>query len=167
MSGRCFSEPGAIIGLSSNFSVHLSIWRLFRDALDAYLLTHNADYLAHRANDIVLPPPAIVSARAGGFDAWMRRRGKLGGQNKVPRMDGSGELACDLVGFCGEGVGSTARFWRGHLAQATGRMTEPEDVIRARSRRPEIRRRTFFERSGRQSAGLCRDARHRLHRLRQ
>ncbi len=29
----------------------------------------------------------------------MRRRGKLGGQNKVPRMDNAGILTSELVGF--------------------------------------------------------------------
>lgn len=32
----------------------------------------------------------------------MRRRGKLGGQNKVPRMDNTGSLTCDLVQFLRE-----------------------------------------------------------------
>jgi hypothetical protein len=72
---------------------------LFRDALDAGLLACNADYLAHRTRDVALSSPAIVAARAGSFDSWMRRRGKLGGQNKVPRMDGSGVLTRDLVDF--------------------------------------------------------------------
>jgi hypothetical protein len=40
-----------------------------------------------------------LSAHAGSFEAWMRRRGKLGGQNKVPRMDSSGRLTRDLVEF--------------------------------------------------------------------
>jgi hypothetical protein len=71
----------------------------FRDALDADLSCRNADYLAHRANDVCLPSPALIIARPGSFEAWMRRRGKLGGQNKVPRMDNSGSLTVDLVGF--------------------------------------------------------------------
>jgi hypothetical protein len=49
-----------------------------------------------------LSSPAIISAGAGSFDSWMRRRGKLGGQNKVPRMDGSGSLTRDLVAFVRE-----------------------------------------------------------------
>jgi GH3 auxin-responsive promoter len=74
----------------------------FRDSLDADLSRHNADYLAHRARDVVLPPPAMIDARSGSFDSWMRRRGKLGGQNKVPRMDNSGVLTRDLVAFLRE-----------------------------------------------------------------
>ena len=41
--------------------------------------------------------PALIVARRGGFESWMRRRGKLGGQNKVPRMDSSGTLTRELV----------------------------------------------------------------------
>ena len=63
----------------------------FREALDADLCRRNADYQAHRAEGVGLPLPALVVARPGGFDAWMRSRGKLGGQNKVPRMDNDGD----------------------------------------------------------------------------
>jgi hypothetical protein len=70
----------------------------FRDVLDAELVRRNADYQAHRVPG-GLPPPAIMTARAGSFQSWMRVRGKLGGQNKVPRMDSAGSLTADLVQF--------------------------------------------------------------------
>ena len=59
----------------------------------------NAHYLAHRAEGVGLPLPAVLVVRPGGFDDWMRSRGKLGGQHKVPRMDGSGRLTDELVAF--------------------------------------------------------------------
>jgi hypothetical protein len=71
----------------------------FREVLDADLSRRNADYLAHRAGDVALPLPAIIVARPGSFESWMRSRGKLGGQNKVPRMDSSGSLTVELVSF--------------------------------------------------------------------
>ena len=43
------------------------------------------------------PAPAWSSPRPGGFDDWMRSRGKLGGQHKVPRMDSSGKLTGELL----------------------------------------------------------------------
>jgi hypothetical protein len=46
-----------------------------------------------------LPSPELVSASAGAFDDWMRLRGQLGGQHKVPRMDSSGKLTADLRAF--------------------------------------------------------------------
>ena len=76
--------------------------RAFRDRLDGELSNRNADYLAHRIPGVGLPPPALIVARSGSFEAWMRRRGKLGGQNKVPRMDNTGSLTCDLVQFLRE-----------------------------------------------------------------
>ena len=74
----------------------------FRQALDADLCRRNADYLAHRAGDVVLPLPALVVARPGGFEAWMRSKGKLGGQHKVPRMDNAGTLTAGIVGLLRE-----------------------------------------------------------------
>lgn len=74
----------------------------FRDRLDAELAGHNADYQAHRSPGVGLPPPAVILARAGAFAGWMRRRGKLGGQNKVPRVDNSGALTRDLIRYLAE-----------------------------------------------------------------
>jgi hypothetical protein len=73
--------------------------RAFRAALDADLAGRNADYRAHRAEGVGLPLPSLIVARPGGFEAWMRARGKLGGQHKVPRMDSAGTLTGELVAF--------------------------------------------------------------------
>ncbi len=58
----------------------------FAASLDAALIRLNADYAAHRSHDFGMLPPAVRLVPAGTFSAWMRRRGKLGGQNKVPRV---------------------------------------------------------------------------------
>ncbi len=71
----------------------------FRLALDTDLRARNADYHAHRADGVGLPLPALVVARPGAFESWMRSRGKLGGQHKVPRMDSAGTLTQSLVEF--------------------------------------------------------------------
>jgi hypothetical protein len=71
----------------------------FRDAIDRSLCHCNADYRAHRTGGAGLPAPALIVAGRGGFDAWMRSRGKLGGQHKVPRMDGTGLITGELVEF--------------------------------------------------------------------
>jgi hypothetical protein len=70
---------------------------VFRKALDADLSRSNADYLAHRGEGVGLPLPEMIVAKSGGFDAWMRSRGKLGGQHKVPRMDSAGTLTSEIV----------------------------------------------------------------------
>jgi hypothetical protein len=74
----------------------------FRERLDADLGRRNADYQAHRAEGVGLPLPAILVAKPGGIDAWMRSKGKLGGQHKVPRMDGAGTLAAEIAGMLRE-----------------------------------------------------------------
>jgi hypothetical protein len=53
--------------------------------LDAALQRANDDYAAHRRG-AQLAPPDVVLLPPGAFDAWMRARGKLGGQHKVPRV---------------------------------------------------------------------------------
>ena len=47
-------------------------------------------------------PPALRVARPGVFEGWMRQRGKLGGQNKVPRVDNSGTLTRKLLEYLDE-----------------------------------------------------------------
>jgi GH3 auxin-responsive promoter len=71
----------------------------FRAALDVDLARRNADYQAHRVEGVGLPLPAIVVVKPGGLEEWMRSRGKLGGQHKLPRMDGAGTLTRDLIAF--------------------------------------------------------------------
>ncbi|MGQ9370264.1 GH3 family domain-containing protein [Azospirillum sp. ST 5-10] len=58
----------------------------FAAALDRRLGELNADYEAHRAGGFGMAPPRVEAAPPGTFAAWMRGRGKLGGQNKVPRI---------------------------------------------------------------------------------
>ncbi len=71
----------------------------FRRLLDDDLARRNAHYRWFRAPGGGMPMPAVVVAAPGGFDDWMRSRGKLGGQHKVPRMDNSGKLTAELVAF--------------------------------------------------------------------
>ena len=58
----------------------------FVDALDSTLKVLNTDYEAKRHKDMALKPPIVHVARPGLFFNWMKNRGKLGGQNKVPRL---------------------------------------------------------------------------------
>ncbi len=80
----------------------------FRSALDDDLCRRNADYQAHRAEGVGLPLPAMLVVRPGGFDCWMRSKGKLGGQHKVPRMDNTGTLTAEMAGMLHE-AGQVAR----------------------------------------------------------
>ncbi len=58
----------------------------FRDALDAALKRINSDYEAKRYKDIALGPPVLHALKPGSFTTWLRQKGKLGGQHKVPRL---------------------------------------------------------------------------------
>ncbi len=73
--------------------------RAFRDDLDADLSARNADYQAHRAEGVGIPAPEILHVNPGTFRDWMRSKGKLGGQHKVPRMDAAGAVTQEILDF--------------------------------------------------------------------
>ncbi len=58
----------------------------FSIIFDETLKAINSDYEAKRYNEITLKSPIIHIARENLFYDWMASRGKLGGQNKVPRL---------------------------------------------------------------------------------
>jgi hypothetical protein len=59
---------------------------MFTKTLDKALCDLNSDYEAKRYKNITLEEPHIVSLESGTFYKWMQKRGKLGGQNKIPRL---------------------------------------------------------------------------------
>ncbi|MBQ4449220.1 MAG: GH3 auxin-responsive promoter family protein [Prevotella sp.] len=69
----------------------------FADALDSKLQELNSDYEAKRYKDINMICLKIVKARQGLFEQWMKSRGKLGGQNKVPRLSNSRDYVEALI----------------------------------------------------------------------
>ena len=58
----------------------------FTAELDLALKTINSDYEAKRHKDIALRMPQVKSVPKGLFSEWLRSKGKLGGQHKVPRL---------------------------------------------------------------------------------
>jgi hypothetical protein len=58
----------------------------FTQNLDQALCSLNSDYEAKRNKNITLRMPIVHSMSKGTFYNWMKQRGKLGGQNKVPRL---------------------------------------------------------------------------------
>ena len=58
----------------------------FAKILDSKLQELNSDYEAKRFKDINMVCLKIVKARHDLFDDWLRSKGKLGGQHKVPRL---------------------------------------------------------------------------------
>ena len=61
----------------------------FTTILDRKLQEINSDYEAKRFHDITLQELEIVPAREGLFNDWLKSKGKLGGQHKVPRLSNS------------------------------------------------------------------------------
>lgn len=59
---------------------------LFKKYLDEALMSINSDYEAKRYKNITLKEPIIHKARKNLFYDWLKNKGKLGGQNKVPRL---------------------------------------------------------------------------------
>jgi GH3 auxin-responsive promoter len=68
----------------------------FAQHLDRTLGKLNEDYAAHRAGDLTMLAPEIWPVRRGLFAQWMRARGKLGGQHKLPRVDATGRMTEEL-----------------------------------------------------------------------
>jgi hypothetical protein len=59
---------------------------LFIDELDNALKNINSDYEAKRHKDIALGKPIVQVMKKGIFTEWLRSKGKLGGQHKIPRL---------------------------------------------------------------------------------
>jgi len=71
--------------------------QLFSDLLDKRLQEINSDYEAKRYKDITLQHLEIIKARENLFNDWLKLRGKLGGQHKVPRLSNSRETIEQLM----------------------------------------------------------------------
>lgn len=87
----------------------------FARTLDETLCRANEDYQAHRAGDLTMRAPEVILVRRGGFAAWMKSKGKLGGQHKLPRMDNTGKLTEEI---------SRWLVTEGHVEHLTTRGTE-------------------------------------------
>jgi hypothetical protein len=58
----------------------------FAILLDNALCSVNSDYEAKRYKNITLRFPLVHQVKPGLFFEWLKEKGKLGGQNKVPRL---------------------------------------------------------------------------------
>lgn len=59
---------------------------LFIKRFDDLLKKVNSDYEAKRKGDMILSQPIVHFVKKDTFYKWMETRGKLGGQNKIPRL---------------------------------------------------------------------------------
>ncbi|WP_158825300.1 GH3 auxin-responsive promoter family protein [Mucilaginibacter lacusdianchii] len=69
----------------------------FVDLLDETLRKINSDYDAKRFKDMALCRPSVHKAPSGTFITWMKSRGKLGGQHKVPRLANNREYVDSIL----------------------------------------------------------------------
>ena len=69
----------------------------FAKALDLHLQRVNSDYEAKRYNNITLTAPKINIANPDVFYNWLKQKGKLGGQHKIPRLSNSREYMDELL----------------------------------------------------------------------
>lgn len=71
--------------------------KYFTELLDNSLKTINSDYEAKRYNNLTLAMPIIHEARENLFYDWLREKGKLGGQHKVPRLSNKRDFVEELL----------------------------------------------------------------------
>ena len=70
---------------------------IFTKEIDDFLQTINSDYQAKRINDLILQMPKVESLKNGTFYRWLEKKGKLGGQNKVPRLSNNREIVEEIL----------------------------------------------------------------------
>lgn len=70
---------------------------LFEKDLDNALRNLNSDYDAKRYKDIALQGLKINIAKNGLFHTWLKKKGKYGGQHKVPRLSNTREYMDELI----------------------------------------------------------------------
>ena len=69
----------------------------FSILLDNALCSVNSDYEAKRYKNITLRFPVVHKAKEGLFFEWLKEKGKLGGQNKVPRLSNTRQYIEELL----------------------------------------------------------------------
>ncbi len=79
------------------FSVMPDSLERFERILDESLQQINSDYEAKRYKNITLQPLQVVVARPQLFHDWLKMKGKLGGQHKVPRLSNTREYIDELL----------------------------------------------------------------------
>ena len=73
----------------------------FAEILDEALQDINSDYEAKRSNSMAMNRLVLHKAEPGTFLRWMKDRGKLGGQNKVPRLANERRFVEELLTLMG------------------------------------------------------------------
>jgi hypothetical protein len=81
---------------------------VFVTSLDKHLQAINSDYEAKRHKDIALRMPVVHRMPKGGFNAWLKDKGKLGGQHKVPRLSNERKFLEEMMPYVSSSAGSSS-----------------------------------------------------------
>ena len=79
------------------FAVKPDSLEKFSKVLDTSLQEINSDYEAKRHKNLTLQPLEIIVARPNLFHDWLKEKGKLGGQHKVPRLSNTREYIEEML----------------------------------------------------------------------
>ena len=71
--------------------------KLFTFELDEALKSLNSDYEAKRYKNIALSLPVVHSLQKDTFNKWLKSKGKLGGQHKVPRLNNERKMIEEIL----------------------------------------------------------------------
>lgn len=71
----------------------------FAAMLDGELRKTNSDYAAKRENNATMDELTLTMLGKGTFVKWMTAKGKLGGQNKVPKLSPTREYVDDILEY--------------------------------------------------------------------
>jgi len=78
------------------FAVEPKSISFFTEVLDNTLKSLNSDYEAKRFRNMVLEYPIIHSVPKETFLKWLQSKGRLGGQNKIPRLANNRKFVDEL-----------------------------------------------------------------------
>lgn len=74
----------------------------FATLLDDYLKKVNSDYDAKRVGNLTLRFPQVHMLPVGTFSRWLKSKGKLGGQHKVPRLSNERRYVDEILKISSE-----------------------------------------------------------------
>ena len=69
----------------------------FTHLLDKTLMLVNSDYEAKRSGDMALKAPLVKVMPENTFYNWLKQKGKLGGQHKVPRLSNDRQFVDEIL----------------------------------------------------------------------
>ena len=81
------------------FEIEPNNIEMFAEQLDSELKRLNSDYESKRKNNLTLSMPVIRSLKKGTFYNWLKKQGKLGGQNKVQRLSNNRKYVEKILAF--------------------------------------------------------------------